>query len=161
MKEGSLYSFEKYSQKFARINTNTNFYGILTIQVKDTLYGFHHYTDRPRWTKYTELNTAFTMTSDLAKPMSGRNGPALASFRDKFIFCVGGTTVPGYQHDGATSMYSIDEDKWIAGPTMAVARYYHSCCTLGKMLYAIGGSSQLENVTSIEAVDAYLLTSEP
>ena len=31
MKEGNLYSFEKYSQKFERINTNTNFYGILTI----------------------------------------------------------------------------------------------------------------------------------
>ena len=31
MKEGSLYSFEKYSKRFARIDTNINFYGIITI----------------------------------------------------------------------------------------------------------------------------------
>ena len=129
--------------------------------MKDSLYGFHHYTDRPRWTQYTQLNTPFLITNNKANPLSGRNGPALASFRDNFIFCVGGTTVPGYQFDGATSMYNIEKDEWIAGPTMAVARYYHSCCTLGKMLYAIGGSTHLENVSSIEAVDAYLLTSEP
>ena len=47
------------------------------------------------------------MRKTLADPLSNRYYPALANFRNKVIFCVGGGKMPGNIYDGATTMYNI------------------------------------------------------
>ena len=90
-----------------------------------------------------------------AAPLTANRALALANYCDEVIFCVGGKSMQqGQEYNGATSMYNIKGDEWTQGPTMAVPRENHSCCTLDHMLYAIAGRNAQGRLNSIEKIDA-------
>ena len=67
----------------------------ITILVKKSLYAFHleDYTDDTKnlyLKQYSGFENDTITVQNKAKPLFKKFQPALANFRDKFIFCVGG-----------------------------------------------------------------------
>ena len=77
----------------------------------------------------------------------------IASFKDKYIFLIGGMI--DLKITGECSYYKIDEDYWLTAPDLKKERYYSSCCQLGEFIYTIGGTDRYkEKINSIERLNA-------
>ena len=92
-------------------------------------------------------------------PPRPRSYPALANFKDKYIFCSSGLNPETNASLRTVDVYKINGNAWLPKrlcPKMRQARYNHSSCTLGDSLYVFCGESQEDSgyVETIEFVDA-------
>ena len=91
--------------------------GILTVSVKDDLYGYKMGTSS--WYRFSNLGSSDSMPvcSILPSALYSREWPSLVNFDDLFIFVVGGSRV---RVD--TSVYCIEAERWIEGPKLKYPR---------------------------------------
>ena len=94
-----------------------DFYNMYTVQVKSDLYAFKHYAraDPCEWW-LLQMKESFNQTFDFtpkSPPQQRRDWPALANYKDQWIFLVG-----GYWHNELSSaeMFSVDRNIWNTSP---------------------------------------------
>lgn len=91
---------------------------------------------------YASFNTGHRVTS-LATPLTARLNPSLANFEDAFVFVSGGYNSQNFRQVlTSVEYYSIREDLWTSAPDMINARFGHSTCALGNVLYTFGGANR-------------------
>ena len=142
-----------------------NFCHEITVPVKKSLFAFNLEDDMDYLysKQYLGFESDTISVQNKARPLFIKIQPALANFRDKFIFCTGGApngrpySIDEYGlNDNSCTMYDIEKDVWTVGPTMLRHRWKHSCCILGDHLYTFSGMgmSSLEDIDSIQMIDA-------
>ena len=100
----AVYKVGKHLEKVTyKEYSNINFLNIITCQINDgRLFGFKHKTCDASWIQYSGFYSLEIKMLHKAKPLSGRDCPALANFQDQYLFCVGGRNMQGDEIDGFT-----------------------------------------------------------
>lgn len=102
------------------------------------LYTFKNNANPGEFTRYRLDSTAHRGSErfsvrQLAAPPTRRYGAGMASYDSKWIFITGG------YGQNSVDLYDVRGDEWVGAPAMNEARFEHSCCTVGSVIFVFGG----------------------
>ena len=82
----------------------------------------------------------------MVAPLKARREPAIANYKNKALFVVGGLRV---RFVSTVEYYELESNSWSSAPDLNFRRYGHCVCFLGDRLFVFGGQSGNE-LNSIE-----------
>ena len=127
-----------------------------TIQVHKFVYGYTGLTNPAKMIQFQLSDNGTYGTYELAKPPMQSKSPSLASYKNQYIFAIGGSKRFSGQARGTTSLYDIQRNKWRTLMPLKTWRTANSSCALGEMLYTMcGKDDQLNYLSSIERLHAH------
>ena len=79
---------------------------------------------------------------------------------DKHIVAIGGLNPVNSFHQDSVDIYNVTKDEWQPAPSLILARWGHSSCSLGDFIYvAFGRDSENHMYNLFERLDMAKLTS--
>ena len=147
-------------RKQNKVIQNTEDGSLMTVRVKNMIYGLKHYRRQPNFVK-CDMTRGAMIATQLAPPNTARMYPALANYENRLIFSCGGYIRGEYEFVSTVEIYDIAGNEWIPGPELIYKRSHASACALGDQLFVFCGHDGTNNIDRIESLDLSNATSNP